>query len=106
MLFMISQPMRGLTSEEILDKRDTIRQKLEAQGHEVINTYFSDYEKRCEPVNDVANKPLYYLSKSLELMSKCDGVYFCKGWANTRGCRIEYQTANEYGLAIVEESED
>ena len=31
-------------------------------------------------------------------MSKCNAVYFCKGWENARGCRIEHETAKAYGF--------
>lgn len=49
------------------------------------------------------NKPLYYLSQSLLRMSACDVVYFCKGWENARGCKIEHEVAKAYGLEIIYE---
>lgn len=30
-------------------------------------------------------------------------AYFCKGWENTRGCRIEHEAAKAYGLEIIYE---
>ena len=30
-------------------------------------------------------------------MSECDTVYFCKGWENARGCKIEHEVAKSYG---------
>lgn len=102
MVFMISQPMAGLSEQEILAERNRVTEVLVSQGHEVIDTYFSDYQKRCETEHP-NNCPLYWLGKAFEQMSKCDAVYFVRGWACTRGCRIEYSAACEYGLAIVNE---
>lgn len=41
---MICQPMRGLTDEEILSKRDEAKAFLENLGYEVINTFFDQSE--------------------------------------------------------------
>ena len=47
--------------------------------------------------------PLCFLAKSLECMSACHAVYFCRGWENARGCRIEHEAAKAYGLTIIYE---
>ena len=44
-----------------------------------------------------------YLAKSLENMSLCHAAYFCKGWENARGCRIEHDAAVAYGLEVLYE---
>lgn len=46
---------------------------------------------------------LCFLAKSLENMSLCHVAYFCKGWENARGCRIEHDTAVAYGLKCIYE---
>lgn len=51
----------------------------------------------------VENIPLCFLAKSLENMSLCDTAYFCKGWQDARGCRIEHLAAREYGMNILYE---
>lgn len=50
-----------------------------------------------------ARLPLCYLAKSLENMSLCHAAYFCKGWENARGCRIEHDAAVAYGLEVLYE---
>lgn len=47
--------------------------------------------------------PVHFLAKSLEAMATCDAVYFCKGWEETRGCRIEHEVAVAYGLTVLSE---
>lgn len=56
-----------------------------------------------EKSNDVANIPLWFLAKSLQKMSECDLVYFCKGWETARGCIIEHEAARQYGLDVLYE---
>ena len=50
------------------------------------------------------NQGMYYISSSIEAMSRCDCVYFAKGWENARGCRIEHYIAAAYGTGIMYES--
>ena len=43
----------------------------------------------------------YVLGKSLELLSTADVAYFCKGWDEYRGCKIEHTCATEYGIDVM-----
>ena len=94
---MISQPMAGKSEAEILDVRNRITQKLEAEGYEIVNSYFPD--GLATPT--VHHHSLYWLAKSIEVMADCDAVYFCRGWNQHRGCRIEKEAAQSYGLDIM-----
>lgn len=100
---MISQPMNGLTDEEIEKTRNKAIKHLERLGYKVVNTLFTDdlYSESAMKDRDIMNIPVYYLAKSLESMSFCDAVYFCDGWEDYRGCRIEHDVAEEYGLDII-----
>lgn len=94
MKIMISQPMAGKEYDEILREREKTVRKLEAMGHTVVDTVLT-----VEPPNE-DNVRLFYLSYSLNLMSRCDGVLFLHGWENARGCRIEHEAAVAYGLKV------
>lgn len=100
---MISQPMAGKTEQEILEEKVKATKELNNRGYEVINTYFADEWTKTENLEkeDVKNIPLYFLAKSLAKMSTCDAVYFCKGWCNARGCKVELTAAKSYGLDII-----
>ena len=98
---MISQPMKGKTREEIEAIRNEAIALLEAQGYEVINTWYEDSYKDAEKANEILNIPLWFLGMSLIAMSECDAVYFCEGWQDTRGCLIEYEAASRYGLTCL-----
>lgn len=102
---MISQPMRGLTEEEIKQKKDEVVKYLESNGYEIVNSLFEDDWAKNEILksNGIKQIPVYFLCKSLEVMAQCDTVYFCKGWNETRGCIIEHEVAERYGLEVIEE---
>lgn len=100
---MISQPMNGLTDEEIEKTREKAIRHLERLGYKVVNTLFTDewYSESAMKDRGVVNIPLCYLAKSLANMSLCSVAYFCDGWEDYRGCRIEHEVAEAYGLDII-----
>lgn len=102
---MISQPMAGKTNDEIVEVRDKAIAVLESMGYEVVNTLFTDewYSDEAMEERGVVQIPLCYLAKSLENMSLCHVAYFCPGWENARGCRIEHDAAVAYGLEVLYE---
>lgn len=94
----ISQPMGGKTDEEILAVRAQAKHEVEASLMEkvvVIDSFIQGAPADA--------KPLWYLGKSLELLSTADIAYFAKGWEEARGCRIEHECAEEYGITVIED---
>lgn len=102
---MLSQPMNGKSKEETIATRDRAIATLKERGYEIVNTLFTDewYSTEAMKERGVENRPLCFLAKSLERMSLCHAVYFCKGWENARGCRIEHEAAKAYGVTIIYE---
>lgn len=91
----ISQPMCGLSEEEILKTRQTAL----AEARKILNEDVSgvdSYFKESAPQDVLAG--LYYLGKSLEKLAEADMAYFCRGWEQARGCRIEQAAAIAYGV--------
>lgn len=97
--------MAGRTDAEIVAAREKAVKALEVQGYEIVNTLFTDewYSKEKMAERGVVQIPLCFLAKSLENMSLCHAAYFCKGWQEARGCRIEHEAAVAYGLEIIYE---
>lgn len=102
---MLSQPMAGKTDAEMIATREKAIRVLEEKGYEIVNTLFTDewYNKENMEQRDVVQIPLCFLAKSLENMSLCHAAYFCKGWEDARGCRIEHEAAVAYGLEVIYE---
>jgi len=98
MILMISQPMYGKSEETIKEERKSLVEKLEKEGHKVLDTIFADGIGEMND-NDIG---IYYLAKSIDAIGKVDGLVFMPGWENSRGCKIEYQVAKEYGKFIRE----
>ena len=102
---MLSQPMAGKTEQEIIETRERAITALEENGYDVVTALFTDdwYSNEAMEARGVVQIPLCFLAKSLENMSLCHAAYFCKGWKNARGCRIEHEAAKAYGLEIIYE---
>lgn len=94
----ISQPMRGLSDTEILEAREKailLAQEKLGEQVEVIDSFFQNAP--------VEAKPLWFLGKSIELLSVADVAYFCEGWQDARGCKIEHECATQYGIKTIVE---
>ena len=97
----ISQPMKGKINEEIEAERAKAVEEAKAvlnDDVEVIDSFFKD-----APVDA---RPLWFLGKSIELLSVADIAYFAKDWDKYRGCKIEHEAALEYGIKVIEYVED
>lgn len=94
---MISQPMANRTEEDIRQERKVIIEKFNNMHIDVIDTIFTDEI----PID--YNTGVYYLGKSIQEMSKADALFMCDGWREARGCRIERQVAQDYGIKILYE---
>lgn len=98
MKVMISQPMLNRNVEDILEERKNIIEKFNNMHIEVIDTFYTeDISEECN------NDGVYLLGKSIKDMSKVDALFMCEGWRDSKGCRIERQVAQEYGIKILYE---
>ena len=97
---MISQPMNGLTDEEITNVKLKATEELSQKHYVVVDSFFTGSEE-CDWADTQHNTPIAYLALSLKKMAEVDAVYFCKGWSKARGCKIEYEVAKNYGLEIL-----
>lgn len=100
---MISQPMNGLTDEEIIEVRDRATKHLQQFNYEVVSTFFTDefIANTNLPMEGVVNQNLLWLGMSIARMSTVDAVYFVKGWEDARGCKLEHLAAFMYGLELL-----
>lgn len=91
----ISQPMGGLSDEEIVIVRDSIWRIIkEKHGEEceIIESYFGGTEM----------SPLECLSESIKLLDQADVVYFAPDWDEARGCVVEHAICEFYNIPLVE----
>jgi len=98
MRIFISQPMNGKSDEEILEERNTAIRHIKTMYPDayIIDSFFQEYT----PCN--GNTGLLFLSKSLSLMAEADAAYFVDGWESARGCRIEHECCEAYGITCID----
>ena len=97
MKVFISQPMKNRTEEDIIAERKVIIEKLNNMHIDVIDTIFT------EEAPEDYNAGVYYLGKSILKMAEADALFMIDGWREARGCRIERQVAEAYGIKILYE---
>lgn len=93
----ISQPMNGMTDDEIMRERErAIRAAHKAFGEvEVLDSFLEDVPEDATP--------LWYLGQSILVLAQADVAYFTSGWETARGCLIEHECAARYGISTIEE---
>lgn len=98
----ISIPITGHKIEEVKNKLESVRETLKTQ-------YGEDKVELITPFDvgkNTFDKPYeYYLSRDLEVILKCDAVFFCKGWETSKGCRLEMSAVEIYGKNKLFETE-
>ena len=97
----ISQPMSGLSDDEILRRRNEIIDKVEEYFHtdklKIQDSFFDSSESNLK----IRNKSLYWLSRSIEKLADSDVIIMATGWENSRGCKIEYECARLYDIMVI-----
>lgn len=82
------------TQYAIAQKTATQIRKL---GHEPVNPF-----ETPPPPFEMSEKEQYahYMGRDIENLLNCDAAYFCKGWQNSNGCRVENLAAYLNGLSL------
>ena len=101
MRVFISQKFNGLSEEEILKTREEAMRYAKfviGLAPEDTFEFIDSYNIRFYPEDTT---PLFFLGKSLELLSTADICLFVGNWETARGCRIEHDCCLEYGIPRV-----
>lgn len=70
----IIQLMNGRSDEEVLAERRDAERRLREWGYEPIESWIS------EDAPEGVCAPVWYLSRSIEMLSKANYIYLCKNW--------------------------
>lgn len=98
MRVFISQPMGGLTDEEVLKVRNETIMYLKdsfvfGKSVEFIDSFI--------PNTTEESNSLYLLGRALEKLAEADVCVFVDGWKNSRGCKIEHECCVQYNIERV-----
>lgn len=111
----VSQPMHGLTSEEVLEKRTKVLERvakcLEEKGltdftlapiNGICRQITVEDECRMKVLGlDPENPPrTWWLGQAIQEMAAADLFIFGPGWFSARGCNVERKTYDLYFKGI------
>ena len=95
----ISCPMKDRTKEEIEKTiQDMKNEAKKVLGDvEFINTIVEE-----KPPYNTNNEAIWYLGKSIQILSQCEALVCLKNIDKYNGCFIEKEVAKRYNLKIIE----
>lgn len=97
MKIYISIPMTGHDLATQKAKAAEIAEKIKALGHEPVNPFDTP-----EPPAGLSEKEryAYYMGEDIKRLLMCDAILLYEGWRKSKGCNLEHETANAYGLLV------
>ena len=94
MRIYISLPISNMDEKQQREKADKIKSTLSKQGHIVVNPF--------DIIPDKENPDWYdHIGADLRELAKCDAIYLCNGWMDSKGCRIEMNYAISLGIRTI-----
>lgn len=96
----ISQPMDGKHEDEIMAERNRIITVLSGACPEL---WFDPIDNAHHPDAPKEASRLWYLGRSIQMMTDANLVYFAKGWDTANGCVIERMVCALYGIPVIQE---
>lgn len=98
MKVFISQPMKGRTDKEILDERNAVIEYLKQKYSDIsIIDSFLDIEPP-----EVKTIAVFYLGKSIQLLSDADLCVVVGDVSDNNGCQIEMEVCKRYGIELIQ----
>lgn len=106
-IIVISQPMRGMSPEQVEAARKEAEKDVISMGFKPYeNVYDKSFSEQAVPEN-CKHPGILAMAGAMERLSQADALYLAPGWSSARGCRIEYEVALSFGMAIIQaETED
>ena len=102
----ISQPMNGLTNEEVLGRRIELIEKFKlfVNPNKTRSTNSFEFIDSFNKDNDIVAKGrIAMLGHSISLMADADLVIAANGADNSAGCICELTVAEQYNIPVLRE---
>jgi hypothetical protein len=94
----ISQPMRGKSEEEIRVEREKCERQVAVlfpEGYEILQSYRPEWGAE---LREGGYNPVFFLGKSLQILSEANYAFFAPGWGDNAGCTTEHDVCVRYGI--------
>ena len=95
----VSQPMHGLSDEEIVLERNRIVEKFV----DAMKVQYPIVDAKVTVVNDLFRpyaptnaSRLWYLTEAIRDLEIADVIIFAKGWKTANGCKVERCVVEQY----------
>lgn len=102
----ISQPMSGLTNEEIMNVRQKATKFISDKYPDYTISVLPSYKEQPDNTYN-ATSAVNLLGNAISLMARANVIYFVPGWQKSRGCQIENEIARrwleETGVELIED---
>ena len=102
----ISQPMSGLTNEEIMNVRQKATKFISDKYPDYTISVLPSYKAQADNTYN-ATSAVNLLGNAISLMARANVIYFVPGWQKSRGCQIENEVARrwleETGVELIED---
>lgn len=94
----ISLPISG-HEDDVIDRSNKAKEELLNMGFVPVSPL---------DVNAITNESLpnhlerlaEYMGNDIREMLKCDGIYMCHGWENSKGCRSEKYMCEQFNKKV------
>ena len=95
-------PMKAKSTEQVRVEMNKVFEfiKKKLPEAELIDSIIDDADKNIALKGDDVG--VWYLGKSILLLSEADIVFFVNDWKDFRGCSIEREIAEKYGKFCVD----
>lgn len=102
----ISLPMSGQDVDTIFDNLVSAKEEyLDRYRVDPTDVDFVDNLFMCpKPSKFIpeSNHGVWYLGKAISKLSSCDEAFFFGNWKEARGCQIEHEVCEKYGIPFTE----
>lgn len=95
MRIYISIPISNCDLAAQKAKAKDVAKRLKALGHEPVNPF--DTPEAPKGLSE-KERYAYYMGEDIKKLLMCDAIFFCEGWYQSKGCRLEADVAIMYKL--------
>ena len=102
MKIFISMPMKAKSTEQVRVEMNKVFEyiKNKLPEAELIDSIIDGADKSIALKGD--DMGVWYLGKSIQILSEADIIFFVNNWNEFRGCSIEREIAEKYGKFCVD----
>lgn len=96
----VSLPMRGRDEIDIRNEMEDLCELAEEEygvEFDLMDTY-----EHGNPPDDILHGNMWYLAKSIEMLTQANFVIFAPGWKNASGCIVEHMICALYDIPYAE----